>query len=417
MPADTNVIIRADSARSAIRRISSLEREQEPAGAQRKASLRMPTRKEASLLNPIAIIAWLRKLCPALHGAQMISLGTVLAALFQRQSCKVADLARQLAAMRPCRFKSAEQRVIRLLGNRKLSDEKIMEYLTLALLTRTGPWPVLPIAIDWTHNEKRSAWQVLVASIPLRGRAIPIAWRAFPRGAFGVDEHQAARKRTQVECEFLTQLRQRLPQARDVVILADRGFGNEEVMRHAQSLGFSFVIRLGTQAYVHTSEYGRDTLRALEFREKMLLSLRDARYKGRFRLSQLVIAYDPGQQKQSKDPDPWFLATNREEAAEQIVAWYALRMIVEETFRDEKSYLRWRESGIHKTAHYQRLFTLLALAEFLAYEVGESATDEDWLRVSRGRAAKSGKGQAKYSRVFIGLQLLCIAPSYAWLAV
>jgi hypothetical protein len=71
-------------------------------------------------------------------------------------------------------------------------------------------------------------------------------------------------------------------------------------------------------------------------------------------------------QERAKAHEPWLLVTTLTSAAKFIVKTYALRMEIEETFRDNKSH-RWGWSLRHARSRSLRRFETLLLIGVLAY--------------------------------------------------
>lgn len=199
---------------------------------------------------------------------------------------------------------------------------------------RTSLYPVI---LDWT---KVHDLHVLYAAVPHKKRALPLA--------YGVYHPIRLRKsQNQLERGMLTLVASLLPHSARMVVLADAGFGQTELIRWLQARQIEYVIRLRAETLIHyrgkTMPLG--SLNTLED-APLLLSQVDYRDKMPVRLN-LVIS--------RKGDQLWYLGTSLNDA-EQAVAWYKKRFWIEEMFRDLKSRLGLSQAQLK---HEDRLARLL----------------------------------------------------------
>jgi len=103
---------------------------------------------------------------------------------------------------------------------------------------RTALYPVI---LDWT---KVHDLFVLFAAVPRKKRSLPLA--------YGVYHPQRLRKsQNQLERGMLTLVASLLPQSARLVVLADAGFGQTELIRWLQERQIEYVIRLRAETLVH----------------------------------------------------------------------------------------------------------------------------------------------------------------------
>lgn len=197
--------------------------------------------------------------------------------------------------------------------------------------------PLYPVILDWT---KVHDLHVLFAAVPRKKRALPLA--------YGVYHRQRLRKsQNQLERGMLTLVASLLPGSARLVVLADAGFGQTELIRWLQERNIDYVIRLRAETLVHyrgkTLPLGSlDTLEDAP----ILLSQVDYRELKPVRLN-LVIS--------RKGDKIWYLGTSLSDA-EQAVGWYKKRFWIEEMFRDLKSRLGLSQAHL---MHEERLARLL----------------------------------------------------------
>jgi hypothetical protein len=288
------------------------------------------------------------------------------------------------------------KRIGRFLANPRVDRRRFYQNLVAYVWPRVAHWPIVPISIDWTYNEKRHPWQSLVASIPIRGRGLPLLVWSFRKDDFG-----ASLSQPQVERAFLRELRRILPHEARVVILADRGFGHGKLLRWIkEELGFEFLIRL---------PYSRTVL--LDGRPCLLGDLAVARgqvlcwhrvllAKQHYMLARLVITR-PHVQK--KGMDPWILASSLPWSAQRLIALYAKRMLIEEDIRSAKSLLYWKDCRIRKEEHYRQFMLWVVATMVVAALIGFAALRKPSLcrHLVRRRKRKPDS-----SATTIGLRLL-----------
>jgi hypothetical protein len=173
-----------------------------------------------------------------------------------------------------------------------------------------------------------------------------------------------------------------------VIIVADRGFGNQRWLGAVVSNGFHFVQRLSSVFQVDVEchiggvkelnlrrgskpkDWGRGTMGT------------DEAISGR-----LVTVYD------RKAKEPWYLVTGMDGvAAEEIVSIYRRRWWIETLFRDKKN----RDWGMSLAAvhlkdycRYERLFYIVALAYILLSAHGAVAEAEGYDRHLKANTRKS----------------------------
>ena len=211
--------------------------------------------------------------------------------------------------------------------------------------------PLYPVILDWTKVHDLS---VLFAAVPRKKRALPLA--------YGVYHPQRLRKsQNQLERGMLTLVASLLPQSARLVVLADAGFGQTELIRWLQERGIDYVIRLRTETLVHyrgkTMPLGSlDTLEDAP----ILFSQVDYRDQNPVRLN-LVVS--------RKGDKIWYLGTSFSDA-EQAVDWYKKRFWIEEMFRDLKSRLGLTRAHLKDEERLARLLLGFQIAYLILALIG-----------------------------------------------
>lgn len=268
----------------------------------------------------------------------------------------------------PALAKHNIKRVDRLLANPHLRGEHWFYFEAVARwLLRDCLRPV--ILVDWTMVAP--GYFALVAATPVAGRALPI-YQEVHR------ERVLANHR--VEIRFLRTLRTILPEDCRPTVVTDAGFRGP-FFREVLSLGWHFVGRVRGNAQFRLPFDGPMVTKDDLYKRAKLVpadlgscQLYAVRNPMKVRLVLVRSRRRPGPpsppsyyhkviQYRGMARDPWLLATSLEaETPEQVVGIYALRMKIEETFRDVKNH-RFGWSLHHvRSKSTDRLTVLLLLA-------------------------------------------------------
>jgi hypothetical protein len=278
--------------------------------------------------------------------------------------------------------KHAIKAIDRLLGNKLLHTERRLVYRALAeQLVRPGARPV--IIVDTV--EVRAGWFGLVATVPFRGRSFPIhghvTRRSKPRGPALV--------------RFLRDLKTIVPEGCRPVLLTDAGF-ESPWFEAVEAIGWDYVgrVRNNTQFLIdgtwtpNRTLHRRATNRAknlglIEFpksnpkpRRLVLAKKPTTSHRRRRGRSGRIIHKSTDRRMRQSAREPWLLATSLTSQPSSIVTIFALRMRIEQTFRDAKNF-RWGLSLRHagsRTAHRLEILLLIgAIATFILQVIGFAA--------------------------------------------
>jgi hypothetical protein len=272
------------------------------------------------------------------------------------------------------------KRVDRLLGNPKMVGDRMFFLLAIThRLLRGCARPV--ILVDWT--QAAGGHVALVAAVPIGGRALPIY----------VEVHRLKKLgNAAVEKRFLGALKSIVPAECRSVIVSDAGFKGP-FFQAVLDQGWDFLGRVrGTtkavssvgeiiskeQFYAGASttpvELGSFGLFVKQQLPCRLVIVRKRRRPGRKR--PLPACKEEREMRQAA-LDPWLLATSMSDGdAASIVATYARRMQIEETFRDAKNHRFGWSLGDVRLSTPQRtvvLLTLAALAFLVVTLIGMAA--------------------------------------------
>jgi len=288
------------------------------------------------------------------HAKNQRTLAVLMAALLVAGRAGVASLGRAIDSKTS--FKHAIKRVDRFLGN---DNVVVLDWCKALFATVIGPRKAVKIAIDWT---KIGPWPVLVASVVIRRRGIPVYWATC-------DWRRLKRSQNAFEDSFLMMLRDIVPRDVDAVLLFDRGFRRVSLVRHLKRLGFHFVIRSCSDVHVTTSAGDKIALRNLSLSSGIIrdyghvMATTDKPEDVR-----LVAVFDRRQK------EPWLLFSDLDLPPNDIVALYARRFTIEECFRDSKNTRYGWCLGQYKLKdkpeRLDRLFLVVVATYFLVSIIG-----------------------------------------------
>jgi hypothetical protein len=243
--------------------------------------------------------------------------------------------------------KHAIKMVDRLLGNRALHDQRLEIYAAVAMtLLRT----VQQVAVLVDITEIRPGLCALTASVAMEGRSVPILGR--------VRRKKTISKRTSLAA-FLRDLHHVLPSTVTPVIVTDAGF-ESPWFDQVRAMGWHYVGRVrhltkfrldgewvGAKKLHRMARPWVQNLGELPFprhrpRPRRIVLAARPETKGRTRLNVYGRKGRTRGDRRCRQSarEPWVLATSLDCASHVIVSIYALRMQIEQNYRDTKSH-RW----------------------------------------------------------------------------
>lgn len=303
-----------------------------------------------------------------LAGVHLARMRGVFAAVFTALRCgelSLTALGRAIAVRTT--HKHGIKRIDRLLGNAQLHDERLLFYRAIARrVIVAGSTP--PIIVDWTAVTPK-LW-ALVAAVSFKGRAITIYSETHPISRYA---------KPYVHAAFMRRLKTVLPRGSVPVILADAGF-RAPFMRLVQKFGWHYVVRVRGPLLIR-HKYGRGwnrlaflfgltRTRARDFgraelghQGRFVTRLVGIRRPIRHRKYHSIIRHSVVTWRERRAAhEPWILATSLPVESHRVVALYARRMQIEETFRDAKNPRFGMSLGHARPTFAKRADVLLLLA-------------------------------------------------------
>ena len=251
---------------------------------------------------------------------------------------------------RATKAQSIERRWHRLIHNRRIRVKSLYVPFVMGAIS-TWKSQRLYLALDTTMLWNRFC--IIHLSIVCGGRAVPFLWKVL--------EHKSSTVAFR-EYKLMLNLAQRLlSNHSDIMLLADRGFGNHELVNWLQNSAWHYCLRLPCDVTLHGARRHPIELKYLYppkseavFYHRVGLWL-----DGELRCN-IVLANVKGVK------EPWAVITD-EEPSLQTLWQYALRFRIEELFLDSKSgAFQLEESRIRDRHALERLYLVVALALLFA---------------------------------------------------
>ena len=305
----------------------------------------------------------LEALLGSLRKSQRTAISLVVEALVSLRQASSIQIAMVLAHRTGCLVPSALVRFYRLLHNPRIDDLAISRTMLSRLGEMNSP---LLISLDWT--EWHSDLRVLMASVAMGTRAIPIYMAAFLK-------NRIPRSQNAWEESFLEVLSMLLHEAQlAACFLADRGFRRVRFIRLLlQQRGHSFVVRLVDKVTVETPRH-KKTLKKWGLQPGSAIDLGWVKLRQHDAVDVRVVGI---WQRGAKEP--WWLATNLDVPLARLAALYDRRMAIEEQFRDTKGArfgfaLVWTQ--ITTPDALARFLLLLGLTIFVLMAIGQMIIEQ-----------------------------------------
>jgi hypothetical protein len=301
-------------------------------------------------------------------------------------------------------------------GNIKLAVERLEVFKALADAVVKGEF-CPTVLVDWMKVGKLA---VLAACVPTEGRSVTLYSEGHPPQKINSPA---------VEEEFLDHLREVLPAGCRPTLVSDAGF-RVPWLKRVSAMGWNYIGRVRGRPWVKPRGGCWRKLKSVLLDAQVgahdLGTCQLTRSKGF--LTRVVTYAEERFESHRKKPlprrgrafrrhvvsgrEPWVLATSREDiTAREVASIYALRMRIEETFRDQKnSRLGWSLENMH-TDDPNRLNNMLligALAHWLVVAMGYQAERRG---LQRAYQANTERRRRVLSLARLGTRILQTVPN------
>lgn len=322
---------------------------------------------------------------PEIHAKRLTSLLAAVEAVVTGSHLTLSDLGRGLLSSTTVKHNT--KRIDRLLGNRALHTELPGLYKALVRDCLAGVSMPL-IVIDWSDLTPDRRWQLLRASVAIEGRSMTLYEQVHPQSrATSPRVHQA----------FLKKLATMLPSGCTPILITDAGFRGPW-FRLVERMDWYWIGRIRNRDMVCPATGGE----WVGCKSLYPLATAQAKSLGQFDYvrnhpmpCRLVLVKHADQKRHKKSRlgkrvrssrslknaraqrEPWLLAASPKLdhlSAQAVVAVYAQRMQIEESFRDLKSEHFGLGLSANRSRQENRLDVLLliaCLASFVLRLIGE----------------------------------------------
>ena len=349
-----------------------------------------------------------------MHAARQRALLGAVAALLMGRRLILVELARHFPGY--TRVRAPLKRLDRLLNNPHLAREAEPLYGAMAHWLIRHPRPV--IVIDWSDLKTDGSLHLLRAGIPVGGRTLTVLEEIHP---------ERKKNSPRVERAFLQRLKALLPPGVTPIVVTDAGF-RAPWFRQVRKLGWDYVGRVRHRIQVQLVEHGEwvanralhSQARSTPKRFAAARIVRNASWpcdlvlarKRRSGRRALTRRGRPARSRKNLKAarsarEPWLLATSlTASSSQQIVAIYAKRMQIEESFRDLKCDRYGCAFALSLTRRTERLALLLLLHTLATFVSWLSALSVDTSSIIRYGGITSQRMHRHYSLLRIGWERL-----------
>lgn len=304
---------------------------------------------------------WLRRM-EALLPASRVTRVRVLALCACGMLLANAVTLGKVAAPLPVTAKhaSTERRLHRFLANSAVTLESLWQPLLPVLLASLGR---RELVLVFDPTPYRTVATILVVGVVVRGRVLPLTWRAMPQ------QRDWSETLATLLPPLLAPVRAALPPDTTVTLLADRGLVGPGIIDAARSVGWQIVLRLraggGETTRVRLGDGPEQRLAELPTGPGQRYAGPAAIFKGAgWRQGYLTIHWDAAAK------EPWVLFSERP-AGPDRVREYRQRVRAEATYQDTKSRgFGLEASHVTRLERLERLLLPLHLALWWAYGLG-----------------------------------------------
>jgi hypothetical protein len=331
--------------------------------------------------TPPRLVEYINSIFDNAHGHQRNAIIDFVLALLSTKSCCQAALARYFD-----NFEAASRRLTRFLHNPRLEVAELTSQTARVLVAQLPLVGTIRLSIDWTIEDTQ---HLLVASLCIGSRAMPLYWRAYEQAAL---KH----RRSNYERDFVHLLvgdvLAGIAKSR-LLITADRAFADVDLMDLLKQLRVGFVIRTKGNIKVFYNQQWQKLNQLRLPRNQRRRALGRLRYCER-KPRRLYVTQSRKRDRQGRW-GIWHLVSNRRMSAEQASYEYARRFSCEEGFRDAKRLLGFAEARIACLQAWSRMFLLVVLAMLLLYGLGgywlrnPAAFEQQMRKVRSRRRARS----------------------------
>jgi hypothetical protein len=294
-----------------------------------------------------------------LHPKQVDALAHAVAGAIHADTASIAAIGRGAARAREVSEKHSIKQVDRLLANSKIDPFELMKKVIPVIIAER---PRAVIAVDWTEFASDAQSTIVASLISDHGRATPLLWLTVPNA-------KLRKRRNSYEDRLLWGLRMAIPARVNVVILADRGFADSELLWALKdTFRFDYVVRFKAGTIVESVSGESKPAGEWVPSNGQVRCLSSALITRKRTAIPCVVCVKRAGMKES-----WCLATSLANVPGEVIELYSRRFDIEHSFRDQKD---WRfglgldHMTLGTAARRDRMLLVLALAAMFTTLVG-----------------------------------------------
>ena len=311
-----------------------------------------------------------------LHAKQVFSMSQATLGAIHAGSMGIHAIGQGLAAAQGLTAKHAVKQVDRLLSNEKIEVWKLFDSWVPCAV---GSRPNIVVALDWTEFDADDHSTLALYLVTSHGRATPLLWLT-------VTKSELKDQRNDHEDRLLVKLREVLPPDVEVLVLADRGFGDKKLFQFLEELEFNYLIRFKGGTFVTNSQGERRKASDWLAPTRHAVALKNPTITAEeVPVETVVCAWD------RRMKEAWYLVSNLALTASQAVKRYGRRFTIEETFRDIKDDrygMGMSATHIGSPERRDRLFLIATMAIYLLTLLGAAAESIGWDRLLRANTVR-----------------------------
>jgi hypothetical protein len=313
----------------------------------------------------------------SLHAKRVQSVTNAVVGVVNAVSASIHAIGAGLAQTSGLNAKHAITQVDRLLSNPGVNVWALFAHWVPYVLAASQE---IVVALDWTDFDADGPSTIALSLVTAHGRATPLVWMT-------VTKARLKGRRNRYEDTVLLRLHDVLPPGVKVTILADRGFGDQNLYAHLTDLGFDFIIRF--RGVVRVQSRDGEVRPAHEWvpLNGKARQLKDARVTtDRYPVDSVVCVKARGMK------DAWCLAVGGRRPGATAVKLYARRFTIEESFRDTKDPrygLGLSATHVHDVRRRDRLLLICAMAMTLLTLLGAAGESLGMDRMLKANTVKT----------------------------
>lgn len=296
---------------------------------------------------------------PTLRKTQKVNLSLGIFGLAHGQSGLMSKIAREFTGERI--YKHQLKRFFRFLSNPRVKPERLMEFWVRFCIPKFSCQKQVIVAMDWTTLPGNI--QCLMLAIPCKGRAIPLLWQILPYSEIKDSQNR-------IEERLVAKLINLFPSDKQLILVADRGFGRASFIQFLLRKQVLFVVRVKSDVKVTPRRGSRTLLRVLGevLKPGVPIWLPKISYRDDCAVSGVNLACVVAKESD----DPWFLVTNLKSCS-SAVKTYQQRFDIEEWFKDLKHQLGIADLQTKSLMRVRRILFVAAISYSILMLIGTLA--------------------------------------------